>query len=145
MAHLFGPYEGRRHDASMLRASGLLDKLQDNMIRPDGGVYCLYGDAGYPLLPHVLSPFRGNALSAEEQVFNRQMSEARVSVEWGFGGVYAKFGFLLMKSQMRLGLQPIGQYYIVATLLYNCYACMYGNEISKFFDLESPTLEEYLQ
>ena len=51
VVHLFGPYEGRRHDSSMLDASGILPQLETHMNRPEhlgGGPYSLYGDPAYP-------------------------------------------------------------------------------------------------
>jgi hypothetical protein len=33
MAHLFGPLEGRRHDAAMLQESGLLSQVEQHMTR----------------------------------------------------------------------------------------------------------------
>ena len=60
IGHLFGPYEGRRHDATMLYASGLVQQMrqhiQYNGVEPD---FTLFGDKGYPLEPEVLTPFRG--------------------------------------------------------------------------------------
>lgn len=143
--HLFGPFEGRRHDSAMLDASGLLQQLQDNMERADGGVYSVYGDSGYPLREHILCPFKGAHLTNEQQLFNTRMSAARVSVEWGYSGVTQQFSFLQHKENLKIGLQPVAQYYVVATLLYNCFICLYGSQIATYFNVDPPSLEDYLQ
>ena len=50
---IYGPVEGRRHDTTVLRFSGLIDSLQ---------VYlpglCVYADGGYPLAEYLLAPFK---------------------------------------------------------------------------------------
>lgn len=83
-AHFFGPLEGRRHDAGMLRESVLLEQLEQSMNRPGGGVYSLYGDPAYPLRQHLLCPFKGAFLTPDQQAFNTQMSGVRQCVEWVF-------------------------------------------------------------
>ena len=45
---------------------------------------------------------------------------------------------------MKVYLQPIGLYYKVAVFMSNCNACLYGNQVSKYFDTQPPQLEEYL-
>lgn len=145
VANFFGPIEGRRHDSGMLRESGLMAQLQTFMNQPDGTPYSLYGDPAYPLRPHLIAPYRGSSLSAEEQEFNRLMSRVRVSVEWTFGKITSLFAFLDYKKNMKLYLQPVAKYYLVATILTNCHTCLYGSETGMFFGLNPPTLEEYLQ
>ena len=142
--HLFGPFEGRRHDSAMLEASGLLAELQQHMARPMGGVYSIYGDSGFPLREHLLCPYKGANLTADQQAFNTRMSAVRVSVEWGYSGVTQQFSFLQHKENLKIGLQPVAQYYVVATILFNCFTCLYGNQVSKFFNVDPPSLEEYL-
>ena len=58
IANLNGPYEGRRHDATMLNESGLLRDLQAVAWANDGTPLCtcLYGDPAYPLGIHLQSP-----------------------------------------------------------------------------------------
>ena len=49
--------EGRKHDAGMLRESGLLPMLQRNAISLTGQPLCVYGDPAYPLRVHLQAPF----------------------------------------------------------------------------------------
>ena len=144
IAHMYGPVEGCRHDSGMLRESGLCTQLEQLPLAPDGGIYCIYGDPAYPLRPQLLAPFKGANLTEEQQEFNKQMSAVRVSVEWAYAKVVQLFAFVDFKKNLKLLLQPIATYYYVAVLLTNCHTCLRGNETSKLFGVNPPTLEEYL-
>lgn len=143
IANLFGPIEGRRHDAFMLGVSGLLPQLE-RITKPNGEPYVLYGDPAYGMSAHVISPFKGAHLTQLQKQFNRQMSDVRVSVEWGFGKIIQYFSYLDFRKNLKVLLQPVAKYYTVGTLLTSCHTCLYGSTTSSFFDLEPPTLEEYL-
>ena len=85
---LFYLSEGRKHDAGMLRESGLLPMLQHNAISPTGQPLCVYGDPAYPLRVHLQAPFRqGVGFTPQMAAYNKSMSEVRVSVEWLFGDI----------------------------------------------------------
>ena len=90
VAHMFGPVEGRRHDAFILTESCLLSELQQ-FKRPNGEPYVIYGDPAYGVTAQVLSPYHTNGLTAAEQEFNRRMSAVRVSVEWTLGRCCSTF------------------------------------------------------
>lgn len=132
IAHMFGPVEGRRHDAFILPGSCLLSKLKQ-FKRPNGEPYFIYGDPAYGVTAQVLSPYRTNGLTAAEQEFNRRMSAVRVSVEWTFDKVLQYFSFLDYKKSHKVLLQPTGKYYLVGALLTNCHTCLYGSQTSSFF------------
>ena len=142
IAHMFGPIEGRRHDAFMLSASGLSNKLQ--LIGQSSTPYVLYGDPAYGVSSHILSPFRGLHLTPPEQEFNRAMSAVRVTVEWTFGKILQQFAYLDFKKNHKVLLQPVGKYYLVGALLTNCHTCCYGSQTSTFFNVPPPSLESYL-
>jgi len=46
-------------------------------------------------------------------------------------------------KNQKLLLQPVGKHYLNAQLLGNCYTCLYGNQVNRWFGLRPPTLEEY--
>lgn len=149
IVNLAGPFEGRVHDANMLRQSGLMPQLQDRMNRPPaygGGVYSLYGDPAYPTRAHLIAPFRrGEPLTPEEQLFNTQMSAVRQSVEWQFGKIVQQFAFLDFSKDLKILLQPVALLYRVGALLTNCHTCLYGSQTSSYFQCPPPALEQYLQ
>jgi hypothetical protein len=90
---MFGPVEGRRHDAFMLGVSGLNNQLR-RIQKPNGEPYVIYGDPAYGLSLNILAPFRGAQLTAAQKQFNSEMSKVRISVEWGFGKICQNFAYL---------------------------------------------------
>lgn len=143
ISHLAGPFTGNRHDTAILAASGLLQQLRDGL-RDEEGPFCIYGDGGYPISPHILSPYKGARLTEGQQQFNLRMSKVRIAVEWGFGEILQHFAFVDFKKSQRLLLQAVAKFYLVAALLCNCRVCLYGNGTSAKFNLTPPTLDEYL-
>ena len=80
VVHLFGPVEGTRHDSAMLRMSGLLNQLQNDLpprSAAPGDVFAIYGDSAYPLRTNLHVPFTGPNLTPDEAAFNTRMSECR--------------------------------------------------------------------
>lgn len=143
IAHMFGPIEGRRHDAFMLAESGLQEKLI-HITKPNGDPYVVYGDPAYGLSHNILAPFRGAHLTVREKQFNIRMSKVRTSVEWGFGKICQYFSFLDFKKNLKVLLQPVGKCYLVACILINCHTCLYGSVTSSYFNIDPPNLEKCL-
>ena len=54
------------------------------------------------------------------------------------------FKFIDFKNNLKIRLSSVGKYYIVCAIFRNALTCLYGNHTSIFFDLEPPTLQEYL-
>ena len=78
---MFGPVEGRWHDAFMLGMSDLLGKLRKFNL-PNGESYVIYGDPAYGLSRNILSPFRGAHVTAGERI---QQVNASCSHKCGIG------------------------------------------------------------
>lgn len=145
IANMFGPIEGKRHDSGMLADSGLLNLLQQHSYDSNGNPLCIYGDPAYPLRVHLQSCFKGANLNAQQKDWNKSMSEVRVAVEWSFGEIVNYFKFLDFKKNLKIGLSSVGKTYLICALLSNARNCLYRNQVSKYFDLEPPVLEEYFQ
>lgn len=143
IASMNGPYEGRRHDSYLLAESPVMQQLAALPNMANGNKYCLYGDPAYPMMPQLLTPFRGNITPQQEQ-FNKEMSKVRESVEYGFGKIQTYFAFVDFKKNLKLHLMPIGKIYLVAALLTNCHTCLYRSSINGLLNSDPPTLEEYL-
>ena len=117
-AHLHGPVEGRRHDASLFAESGLLALLQVHMRGPAGQPpYAVYGDAAYPLSPFLQKGFQGAALTAQQARYNGNFSIARMCVEWLFGEVVNLWGFVDFRKQQKILLQPVAVFHQAACLV----------------------------
>ena len=132
IAHLFGPIEGRRHDAFMLAESGVTQKLaqfNQSYRQP----YVIYGDPAYGVSRNILTPFRGAQLTNQQHRFNKSMSQVRVCVEWTFGKICQYFTYIDFKRNNKVLLQPIAKYYMVAALLTNCHTCLFWFTDKFFF------------
>lgn len=127
----------------MLADLGLLQNLEQYAFSHGAQPMCLYGNPAYSLRVHLQGPFRFGVLTNQMKAYNTAMSAVRSSVEWLFGDIINYFKFLDFKKNLKLGLSSIGKMYIVSALLQNALTCLYGNETSRFFDLDPPTLEEY--
>ncbi|KAG0427280.1 hypothetical protein HPB47_025656 [Ixodes persulcatus] len=102
ICQLDGPYPGHRHDAGILRESGLYEKLEKLV---QGRSYTIYGDPAYPLRRLLMRPYAGATLTQQQVLFNSGMSTVRQAVEWGFGKIVSEFAFLDFKKNQKLYLQ----------------------------------------
>ena len=149
IGRLYGPTDGRRHDITLARESGLnaeLRHIHDALLPLYGTDYVTYGDPAYIglICPWLLVGYAGTQLTSAQTDFNSRMSSVRVSVEWLFGDILRSFAYLDWKRNLRVLLQPVAKYYLVGALLTNFRACLYGNSTSEFFGLETPDLENYV-
>ena len=146
--HLFGPVAGRRHDAHMLRISGVLEDMATFSFREELPVpdYYIYGDPAYPQGNKYLQrPFKG-FLTLEEMLFNRKWACVRICVEWGFKEVVKNHPGLKMQDHQKLHLVPVASLYKVACILTNAKTCLErGNQTSGHFGVMPPYLPEHFR
>ena len=142
--HFYGPFEGRRHDSAMYFSSGV-DQLISDMTNSRGEEVCIYADSAYAIRSYLITPFKGGCLTQEQSDFNTNMSRLRQSVEWGFGKLTNLFAFIDFHKNLKVYLQPVGKYYLVAALLCNAHTCLYGSETGKYFNVNAPALEDYFK
>ena len=128
----------------MLADSGLLNDLETHSFSATGQPMCVYGDPAYPLRVHLQAPFRDAVLTQDMKNFNKAMSGVRISVEWLFGDIINTFKFMDFKKNLKVGLSPIGKIYFASAIIRNTLTCLYGNITSLFFQIDQPTLHEYL-
>ncbi|KAG8723652.1 hypothetical protein FRC09_002314 [Ceratobasidium sp. 395] len=145
MCPVDGPAEGRRADGGILEMSELLETCVSHAAGVDGRQLFVYGDPAYGLSDTVVSGVKKlGDLTATEREFNMKMSRMRQSVEWGFGGVANNFAYMSFSNGLKLGLQPVGRFYLLAVIFTNIRAAMYPSEISVKFQCAPPPLEDYL-
>ncbi|XP_077555345.1 uncharacterized protein LOC144169840 [Haemaphysalis longicornis] len=142
ICQLNGPYIGSRHDSSILRKSRTYEKLEKLV---QGHNFCLYGDPAYPLRPLLLKPYGTTNITPSQYAFNKRMSTVRQAVEWGFGKIAGLFAFLDFRKNQKLRRQKVARMYKVAAILANCHTSMYGSQVSQYFGVEPPQLEDYLR
>ena len=103
-------WPGSVHDARILSNSEVFEKgesgtLTPNSIRTFSGVpvpVVIIGDPAYPLLPWLIKPYPGVALSAKKKKFNTRLSRARVVVECAFGRLKGRWRCLLIRNDVTI-------------------------------------------
>ena len=134
IANLTGPFEGKTHDSTMLRESGLLTDL-GRVAFYNGDPLCLYGQPTFTLGVHLQALIKGNNITPQMTLYNKAMSEVRIAVEMLFGNISNYFKFIDFKRQMKVNLSPVGKIYVVRVLLENIQTGFYGNQVSQMFSL----------
>lgn len=72
----------------VFRNSPIFRQLRDEDLRQ----YHIIGDSAYPLLRHVMTPYRGNGHLTRQQItYNRKLSSIRSIIERAFGLLKGKF------------------------------------------------------
>ena len=133
------PFDGRRHDMHMLHEGNLVE-----ILRQWFGDFFVYGDLGYPVIGNLLSGWRGTNLTDAQKNFNTKMSRVRISEEQAFGKWVSTFRFVQHYQNLKPRLQNIPAIHLVTVLLTNCHVCLYGHTCEHMYDINPPTLEEYL-
>ena len=140
-----GAVEGRRHDSYVLRVSGMPESLR-SLHTLTGTLYSVYGDAAFALTQYVLVGYKRSAgRTAAQREFTSKMNALRTSAEWGFAIVLNTYRWLWKWVDKSVWRGPIQHSWISATLITNCRCCLYGNQITSFFDCKPPTLRTYLE
>ena len=146
LQQLCGPWPGRRHDTVMYSHSGLPEWLDSLPRHESGAMFCLYADQGYHTQPGLMVPFCDGDVNVQHEAFNIVMSSARIAIEWEFGGILNYWASLRWTSEQKaLAGGKIAQVYFVCGFLTNCLNCMRGGQASKYFRVQPPPLEEYVE
>lgn len=144
MFYMYGPEVGRRHDMTLYRESRLGEVLEAVMVI-DGKQFCLFGDAAYLLRPWLQTAFPRLNASVQDMLYNKAMSMVRVAVEWTYKDVKQIWTSQDFRRGLKVREAPIAKLYQSAALLWNFHVCMYrGGQTKSFFDIQPPTLAEYV-
>ena len=123
--HVYGPVKGRQHDATLYKQSGLATILDKYFYAPGGKALFIYGNPAYGIGPHLLSPFKGPAVTKDQALWNSKMSKVRKAAEWGFRDLYTHFAFLSFTKNKKVLLQLCGLYYMVSILMCNAHTILH--------------------
>ena len=140
----YGPEVGRRHDLTLLRESGLEERLQ-GCLNIGGRQYYLYGDAAYMMRPWMQVAFPRIWATVEQEIYNTRMSAVRVSVEWSYKDLKQLWSQNDYTRALKVRQAPIGLIYKASALLLNFKTCLEaGGQVQSFFKCAPPTLTQYL-
>lgn len=140
---LQGPWDGAMHDFKVYQESGIQDWLDAASFTEGGESLSLFGDKGYPNDAHLMVPYKSFTPTADQLVFNKTMSQVRITVEWAIGSIPTLFPRLNNRPQQKSGVTPVGRDYLVAALIRNALSCLVGNTTSQFFGHDPPELHTY--
>ena len=127
----------------LLRMLSLYQDLERHSWAPYGTPLCVYGDPAYPHRVNLQIGLKGAWLTPAQERFNQSTSDVRATVEWSFGEITTYWAFTDFKKNLKIGMSTVRRQYLVATLLKNALVCCYGSQVSQYFDLAPPNLEEY--
>lgn len=147
IVHAYGPVDGRRHDTTVLRQSGL--GAAQHQLSVNGVDYCIYADSAYARTRNMQKPFRNPPVASPQAQVNTVMARARTTAsECAFSYVSNMWQAVdFVRQQKIFWTRPADTYYL-AILLSNIRTCLRRYNIaSEFFNLSDtcPTLSDYLQ
>jgi len=141
----FGPFNGSQHDSSQAEAIQIGQLLSTHCSFPDRD-FLLYADSGFAIGQNMITPFRrGRNQTEGEAAWNREMSRHRITVEWGIGRIKNLFQMMTNKNNLKCLMSPVAVYWFNSVFFTNIHTCINRmNEVSDYFDIETPTLEQYI-
>jgi len=77
-------------------------------------------------------------------ISNFLMSKLRITAEWDFGRVAKYWAFCDYFANQKIYLQQLGKQYVMATILTNLITCFYSCAVAASFQVDPPSLLEYL-
>ena len=118
---VFGPVPLRGNDMSLFRESNINQRMAEF------GEYKIFGDSAYRGGNHSHCASYG-----QDAGFNSQMKSVRISIEWNYMITVSLFPYISMEHMFKVYESAgVARIYIVAILLKNFHACLYGNIIYK--------------
>ncbi len=107
--------------------------------------FVILGDSAYPGNDIMVSIYKGRQLPVAAEKFNSVMCPIWICVEWGYGKIVQFWAFADFKKQMKIQWVGVEAMWRIAVFLTNALSCARGgNQISSYFDLCPPILEEFL-
>ncbi len=91
---VFGGFPGCTHDAFLFENSSFSTFVREEIPNP----YVVVGDAAYPNLTHMITPFKGT-LTQDEEIFNKRLSSQRMCIERTIGLLKGRFKRFRMPSK----------------------------------------------
>lgn len=130
---MYGPEVGRRHDTTLLRQSGLEDRLEQCLLL-DGRQFYVYGDAAYMTRPWLQTAFERLGATPSQEAYNKSMSAVRVTVEWNYKDLKQQWSLNDYARSLSVRKAPIALLYQASALLLNFKTCLEnGGQVGTFF------------
>jgi hypothetical protein len=134
---------GRDSDRFFMRDS-MVNSILQGSCAALGLLFWVYCDKGYTRDTYVRCAAHSPVpVSVQEHHDNWLMSSGRVSVEWGFGKIYARCPILKRPHLLKLQAMDVAKHIRVAVLLTNAHTCPQQSQTGKHFVCTTPTLSAY--
>lgn len=143
--HLYGPESGRRHDATLLGRSELIETFQDHFNDAEGQSWHAFGGPAYPICDWLIVPHKP-VLTRAEAAYNRKLGELTICVDWTFEKIVTLFPQVDVVRQRGTPLleSGVGRHYYVAALLTNFHTCLYKSSTTRAFGVKPPSVGSYI-
>ena len=142
MVHPYVEPLGRYHDATMLRASGLLDTMAATCARL-GITYAFGTDAAFGQSRYLWVLHKG-LMTPAQAAFNTDLAPGRVQAEWSFGKVVNLWPYVDYNKNLKYLEQPLSMVLGVAVVLTNVHTCIRGSVISYVNWVDTPDARTYI-
>ena len=142
----FADEVGRHNDRTFLHASGINNRIAacQAHLTPNQQIKG-YTDRGYDDDTHVRTAYHGPApVTAEMAHVNHLLSPERVFEETLFGKMVARNPYLEAEHLQRMQMTPVLMFYRFAALLTNLHTCLHGNLSALHYQVQPPSLADYL-
>ena len=96
----YGPLEGRRHDSTLYRKSGI-DGSFGSALLINNKQHCAYRDPAFPHRPWLQLGHQGRCLDEILEDFNRSMNSARICAEWSYESIKQDFSSVGFSRKMK--------------------------------------------
>ncbi|XP_055906755.1 putative nuclease HARBI1 [Eupeodes corollae] len=126
-------HPGSTHDSNVFNMSSLRTLLEREQQRGQTNTWLL-GDAGYPLKPYLMTPFRNTETGSLESAFNKKHAQGRNIIERTIGVLKNRFRCLLRARQLHYSPKKATQITNVCAALHNI--CLFHN---------TPILEDFIE
>lgn len=121
-----------------------MDEPLQRCILIDDVQYCMYRDSDYNQREYMEILFQGTHISPTQIAFNKSMEAIRVIIAWIFKEIKPYSSVLDYKRKLRICESLIAALYITGISLSNIRNYIYPNQISQYFTVRPPRLEQYL-
>ena len=94
-----------------------------------GKAYVIFGDSAFPLNCFMQRMLKGR-LDERSRRFNALMARYRICIENVFAQIFQFWGYTSHHLGLKLGLQNVGEIFLVTAFLQNCKLCFHWSQMA---------------